>query len=31
MKIPFVIYISRAIYKWVAQNRSKLTNEGCEI
>jgi predicted DCC family thiol-disulfide oxidoreductase YuxK len=31
MKVPFVIFIARAIYKWIAKNRSKLSDEGCEI
>ena len=31
MKIPFIIYITRYIYKLIAKNRHKLTQEGCEI
>lgn len=31
MKIPFVIYIARSIYKLIALNRSRLSDEGCEI
>ncbi len=31
MKIPFGIYFARSIYRLIAKNRSKLSNEGCEI
>ena len=31
MKIPFIIYVARFFYKIIAENRHKLTKEGCEI
>ena len=31
MKVPFEIFVARFIYILIAKNRSKLSNEGCEI